>query len=190
MESIFFASAAEFRAWLEENHDKSQELWIGFYKKNAGKTGLTYPESVDLALCFGWIDGIRKSLDDTRYTNRFTPRKPGSNWSEKNINRVGELISEGLMHPAGLKAFEERTAAKSGVYSYEQRKEARLSDAQEEQFRANPKAWDYFQAQPPSYRQTAVWWVVSAKKEETRLKRLATLIEDSENGRAIPLLRR
>jgi uncharacterized protein YdeI (YjbR/CyaY-like superfamily) len=190
MEPVFFATASEFRAWLEENHDKSQELWVGYYKKNSGKISMTWPESVDQALCFGWVDSVRKSVDDISYMNRFTPRKPRSNWSAKNIKRVEELKSQGLMHPAGLKVFEERTEARSGTYSYEQRDKAKLNEAFEEQFRANPKAWNFFQAQPPSYRKTAVWWVVSAKKEETRLKRLATLIENAESGRAIPPLRR
>jgi uncharacterized protein YdeI (YjbR/CyaY-like superfamily) len=187
---IFFASPAEFRAWLEEHHDKAQELWVGFYKKSSGKPSITWPESVDQALCFGWIDSVRKSVDDTSYANRFTPRKRRSTWSAVNINRAEELIRLGLMTPAGLKAFSERTEDRSGIYSYEQRKSAKLEDAHEARFRANPKAWDFFSAQPVWYRTAAIWWVVTAKKEETRLRRLERLIEDSEAGRTIPPLSR
>jgi uncharacterized protein YdeI (YjbR/CyaY-like superfamily) len=143
---------------------------------------------VDEALCFGWIDGIRKSIDDTRYKNRFTPRRPGSTWSAVNIRRVQDLIDLGRMHPAGLKAFEARKVENSGIYSYEQRHLARLEPPQEKRFRTNEKAWAYFQASPPSYRKAAVWWVVSAKREETRLRRLDQLISHSELGRTVPPL--
>lgn len=187
---VFFATPSEFRAWFEEHHGTEQELWVGFYKKSTGKASFTWPEAVDQALCFGWIDGVRKSLDADSYANRFTPRKRSSNWSAVNIKRVEELTQLGLMRPAGLKAFEERADAKSGIYSYEQRASAELGEEYEQQFRANPKAWDYFQSRPAGYRKTATWWVVSAKREETRLKRLATLIEDSENHQPIALLSR
>ena len=167
-----------------------QELWVGFYKKSSGKPSITWPEAVDQALCFGWIDGQRKGIDDVSYTIRFTPRKPRSIWSAVNVKRVGELTAQGLMHPAGLKAFENRTEEKSGVYAYEQETPAELDADYEQRFRANQTAWDFFQAQAAWYRRAAIWWVISAKKEETRLKRLATLIEDSERGRTVPPLTR
>jgi uncharacterized protein YdeI (YjbR/CyaY-like superfamily) len=190
MKPLFFPTPASFRDWLEKHHDKQQELLVGFHKKGSGKPSITWPESVDAALCFGWIDGVRKSLDDESYTIRFTPRKPSSTWSAVNIKRVAELKKMGLMHPAGLKAFEKRADDKSAIYSYEQRKKASLGEEYEKQFRARKKAWEFFQAQPAWYRRTASWWVISAKKEETRLKRLTTLIEDSERGRTIAPLTR
>ncbi len=189
MDIVFFESPADFRVWLEANHDKAQEVWVGYHKKGSGKPSITWPESVDQALCFGWIDGIRKSVDDTRYTNRFTPRKPRSTWSAVNIKRVEELTKQGLMHPAGLKVFQERKEEKSAIYSYEQA-DAKLDDAFEQQFRANKQAWDFFQAQAPWYQKAAIWWVVSAKQEATRAKRLAQLIEDSGQGRTVPPLTR
>lgn len=190
MEPTFFATPSAFRAWLQKRHDKEQELWIGFHKRGSGKPSITWPEAVDAALCFGWIDGVRKSLNDDSYTIRFTPRKPSSTWSAVNIKRVAELIRLGLMQPAGMGAFEKRADDKSAIYSYEQRKTAKLSGEYEKQFRARKKAWDFFESQPPWYRRTAAFWVISAKKEETRLKRLATLIEDSEHGRSIAPLKR
>src|SRR4051812_13488061 len=149
MTPTFFATPSEFRAWLEEHHDTAQEIWVGFYKKGSGKSSITWPEAVDQALCFGWIDSVRKSVDDTSYTNRFTPRKPRSTWSAVNIKRVGDLTELGLMRPAGLKAFAQRSDEKSGIYAYEQRQSAQLDAASEQQFRANQKAWDFFQSQPP-----------------------------------------
>lgn len=191
LKPVFFATPEKFRAWLERHHDTSQELLVGFYKKGSGKPSITWPEAVDEALCFGWIDGVRRSLDGDSYTNRFTPRKPRSTWSAINTKRAQELISEGRMRPAGLEAFQRCMRERSGTYSYEQRKAVRLDDVYERQFRANRKAWEYFQAQAPWYRRTAISWVMSAKRDETRLRRLATLIEDSEHGRAIgPLNRR
>jgi uncharacterized protein YdeI (YjbR/CyaY-like superfamily) len=186
---IYFATSDEFRAWLEENHASAQELWVGFYRKGSRKPSITGPEAVDQALCFGWIDSIRRSVDGESYTNRFTPRRPRSNWSAVNIKRVQELTEAGLMRPAGIAAFGQRTEDRSAVYSYEQ-KNVQLPPEYEEQFRANGPAWDYFQAQAPWYRKTATRWVVSAKREETRQKRLATLIEDSERGRTIAPLTR
>ncbi len=186
MEPLFFPSPADFRAWLEANHEHAQELWVGYYKKGSGKPSLTWPESVDQALCFGWIDGLRKSIDADRYMIRFTPRKPGSNWSAVNIRKVDELTGQGLMRPAGIRAFENRKEAKSEIYSYEQRENAALNQAQEQQLRANPQAWEFFQSRPGSYRKAAIWWVVSAKKEETRARRLAELIALSAEGRLIP----
>jgi uncharacterized protein YdeI (YjbR/CyaY-like superfamily) len=187
----FFATTDELRAWLEENHATATELFVGFYKRGSGKPSITWQELVDEELCFGWIDGVRKGIDDVSYSNRITPRTQHSTWSAINIARVKELIALGRMHPAGLKAFERRTDERSATYSYEQRKTARLEPAAERSFRANKKAWAFFQAQPPSYRRAAIWWVVSAKREETREKRLATLIRDSQNGRTVgPLTRR
>ena len=186
----FFATPAEFRAWLVAHHETERELWVGFYKKGSDKPSIIWPESVDEALCFGWIDGLRKSIDDDSYMIRFTPRKARSTWSAININRVAELTQLGRMHPAGLKAFAERVEDNSAIYSYEQRKLAELDAAAEQQFRANQAAWEFFQAQPPSYRNAANWWVVSAKQESTRQLRLARLIEDSQHGRTLPQLTR
>lgn len=190
IEPTFFATPSEFRAWLEEHHDKAQELWVGFYKKSSGKPSVTWPEAVDEALCFGWIDGLRKGIDDVSYTIRFTPRKPRSVWSAVNINRVKELTSLGLMRPAGLQAFEQRSDEKSAIYAYEQENGVELGPAYERRFRANKKAWAFFQAQAAWYRKAAIWWVISAKKDETRLRRLATLIDHSEQGRTLPQLTR
>jgi uncharacterized protein YdeI (YjbR/CyaY-like superfamily) len=187
---LYFAEPAAFRAWLEEHHETAAELWVGFYKKASGRPSLTWPQAVDQALCFGWIDGIRKSVDEVSYTIRFTPRTPRSTWSAVNIRRVAELTSQGQMRPAGLLAFEQRMRQEGEPYSYEQRAAVTLDEASEQQFRANEQAWAFFQAQPASYRRTALWWVVSAKREETRSRRLATLIADSAQGRTIPPLTR
>ncbi|HVU12632.1 MAG TPA: YdeI/OmpD-associated family protein [Phototrophicaceae bacterium] len=189
MEIHYFASPAEFRAWLEANFDTATEVQVGYWKKSTGKPSLTWPESVDQALCFGWIDGVRKSVDADSYTIRFTPRKPTSIWSQVNIRRVEELSKLGLMQPSGLAIFEARDEAKTNQYSFE-REEAQFSAEQEATFKGYPKAWEFFWAQPPSYRKPAIWWVVSAKQEATQQKRMATLIEDSENGRRIAPLRR
>jgi uncharacterized protein YdeI (YjbR/CyaY-like superfamily) len=180
----FFKSPSHFREWLEANHASVQELWVGYYKKSSAKTSITWPESVDQALCFGWIDGLRKSIDELSYKIRFTPRKPTSVWSTVNVNRVEVLTNEGLMHPAGLAAFEKRKDNRSGIYSYEQRTDA-IPEPYAKKLQANKAAWDFVQAQIPSYRKAVGWWVVSAKKEETRQKRLDKLIEDSANGRTI-----
>jgi uncharacterized protein YdeI (YjbR/CyaY-like superfamily) len=188
---LFFATPAKFRAWLEKNHTRVPIQWVGFYRKASGRPSITWPESVDQALCFGWIDGLRKGIDGASYKIRFTPRKPGSTWSAINIRRAKELSGLGLMTPAGLRAFEKRTSEKSAIYSYEQRRNARFSAAQEKQFRANRKAWDFFRAQPPWYQRVTAHWVTSAKKEETQAKRLATLISDSAAARTIgPLTRK
>jgi uncharacterized protein YdeI (YjbR/CyaY-like superfamily) len=187
---IFFAKPSELQAWFKKNHDKASEIWVGFHKKSSGQPSITWPESVDEALCFGWIDSVRKSVNDTSYTNRFTKRKARSTWSAVNIRRAKELIGLGRMQPAGIKAFEQRSDERSAIYSYEQRQSAKLSGAFEKQFRANKKAWKFFRAQAPWYQRVAAFWVVSAKKDDTRLKRLAKLIEDSENGRTIPPLTR
>ena len=187
---VFFAQPSEFRAWLEEHHGESRELWVGFHKRGSGQPSIIWPEAVDEALSFGWIDGVRRGIDSISYTIRFTPRKPKSIWSTVNIKRAKELIELGRMRPAGLKTFQELAKERSAVYSYEQRKIAKLSNEHEQRFRASKEAWRFFQAQPPWYQRTASFWVVSAKKEETRLKRLAILIKDSELGRSIPLLTR
>src|SRR6266496_3718180 len=183
----FFKTPSAFRKWLAANHAKSKELRVGFYKKNSGKPSITWPESVDEALCFGWIDGVRKNIDEDSYMIRFSPRKPGSIWSAVNIRNAERLIEEGRMQPVGLKAYEARRACQSGIYSYEQRS-PELVEPYLGKLKRDRKAWEFFQAQPPSYRKTMNWWIVSAKKEETRLKRLEQLIEESAAGRRIGLL--
>ena len=180
----FFKTPAEFRKWLEKHNATVQELWVGYYKKDSGKPSITWPESVDEALCVGWIDGIRKSVDDVSYTIRFTPRKPRSIWSAVNIKRARALIEEKRMCPAGVKAFKAREENRSGIYSYEQRSE-QLPEPYAGVLRRNKGAWAFFQSRPPSYRKAVGWWVVSAKKEETRLKRLEKLIEESAQGRTV-----
>ena len=188
MNPRYFRDRAAFRTWLLKNHAAASEILVGYYKKDSGKPSLTWPESVDEALCFGWIDGIRRSIDAASYSIRFTPRKPRSIWSAVNIKRAKELIALNRMQPAGLRAFEARTDDKSAVYSYEQRHAAALPPDLEKRFRVEKKAWEYFEAQPPSYRKAAIWWVVSAKREETQQRRLAKLIDDSNHGRRIPAL--
>ena len=183
----FFPTPAAFRKWLAANHTKSKELWVGFYKKDSGKPSITWPESVEEALCFGWIDGIRKTIDDESYKIRFTPRKPTSIWSAINIRNAERLIKEKRMQLTGLKAFEARREYRSGVYSYEQRS-PELVEPYSGKLKRNKAAWKFFLAQPPGYRKTINWWIVSAKKEETRLKRLEQLIEVSAAGCRIGLL--
>lgn len=190
MKPTFFPTPADFRRWLEQNHESKTELWVGFHKKGSGQPSITWPESVDEALCFGWIDGIRKSVDAESYVIRFTPRRTGSIWSSINTRRAKELISKERMQPAGLLAFKARDPAKSGVYSFEQRNAAKLDPEAERRFKANKRAWKFFESQPPGYRRTVIWWVVSARQEATRARRLETLIEDSAGGRRIGLLRR
>jgi uncharacterized protein YdeI (YjbR/CyaY-like superfamily) len=182
MKPQYFTTPAKFHDWLKKHHAAYTELLVGFYKKSSGKPSITYQEALDEALCFGWIDGIRKSVDEERYTIRFTPRRPISNWSNVNLKRVNELIALGRVTPAGLAAFEARKTEKSGIYSYENHPQ-QLSAEYEKQFRANKKAWEFFQSQAPYYQRTACGWVMSAKKEETRLRRLAILIEDSAQRR-------
>jgi uncharacterized protein YdeI (YjbR/CyaY-like superfamily) len=186
----FFPSLSAWRAWLEEHHAESKELWVGLYKKNSGRPSITWPEAVDGALCYGWIDGLRKSVDATSYKIRFTPRKPRSIWSAVNLKRASELSTMGSMQAAGLLAFQKRKGKRSEIYSYEQRKVAKLPAAYEKEFRAHPAAWKFFRAQAPWYQRTTIWWIISAKKEETRFKRLAALIEDSEHQRSIPAMTR
>lgn len=189
MDALFFESPAAWREWLAANHDTAAELWVGYYKKATGRPSITWPESVDQALCFGWIDGVRRRIDDESYMIRFTPRREGSTWSLVNTSRALELIQEGLMHPAGLAAFEVRDPGRTEEYSYERRSQ-KLDEAYETEFRADAAAWAYWEAQPPHYRRGAAHWVMSAKREETRQKRLATLIADSAAGRWIALYRR
>lgn len=179
--AIYFESPAELRAWFERNHDSEPELSIGFYKKKTGRPSLTYQEALDEALCFGWIDNVRHSVDGERYRIRYTPRRRNSAWSEVNIARVKELTARGRMTPAGIAAFEAGTSGTSRGYSYEE-KDRPLDAEHRRAFEANNKAWAFFQAQPASYRKAAQWWVMSAKREETRRSRLAQLIECSERG--------
>ena len=185
MKPLFFATPSDFRKWLEKNHDKSAEQWVGFYKKDSGRPSITWPESVDVALCYGWIDGLRKSIDEISYKIRFTPRKKSSNWSSINIKRVQELTKLGLMRPPGLKAFQERKEEKSGIYSYEQRQNIQLSPEYETKIRQDNKAWEFFQKQPSWYRRTTAFWIMSAKQEQTQAKRLDRLITDSRNGQRV-----
>jgi uncharacterized protein YdeI (YjbR/CyaY-like superfamily) len=183
----FFTTPAQFRAWLEGHHDRAAELWVGFRKKVSGKPSITWAEAVDQALCFGWIDGIRKSVDEMSYANRFTPRKPTSTWSARNLKRANELIALGLMTPAGIRALERRRENRTGIYSYEQRPPD-LPPKYARTFRTNATAWAAWRVMAPSYRKAATWWVISAKKEETRERRLATLIQASARGERIPPL--
>jgi uncharacterized protein YdeI (YjbR/CyaY-like superfamily) len=186
MEPTFFASPDDFRAWLEKHHDIENEVFVGFYKKATGKQAMTWSQAVDEALCFGWIDSVMRRIDEERHMQRFTPRRRGSIWSKVNIAKVAKLKEAGLMHPAGLAAFEARSEARSGIYAFEQEKAAELPAEYEKRLRANAAAWRYWQASAPSYRRTATHWVTSAKKEETRERRLAQLIEDSAAGRNAP----
>jgi uncharacterized protein YdeI (YjbR/CyaY-like superfamily) len=188
-EIIFFASPLEFRGWLDKNHHKNQELWVGYYKKATGKPSMSWPESVDQALCYGWIDGIRKSIDEYSYTIRFTPRNPKSIWSAINLKRVSELTNLGLMQPSGIDVFNKRDEKKAQLYSFE-RDNVSLEAHFEKKFKENEKAWNFFQSQVLSYKKPAIWWINSAKQEATRLKRLEILIKDSEAGQKIAPLRR
>lgn len=187
-EAIFFSTPHELRAWLEEHHSTATELWVGYYKKASGRRSLTWSEVVDEALCFGWIDGKAQRIDEHRYRQRLTPRRRSSNWSAINIAKVAELRAQGRMTPAGEAAFAARREDRSEVYSYERRHEAAFDAEQEATFRGNAPAWEWFGAQTPSYRTTATFWVVSAKRPETRARRLAMLIECSGDGRRVPAL--
>ncbi|MEO1053489.1 MAG: YdeI/OmpD-associated family protein [Bacteroidota bacterium] len=184
-EPTFFPTPEGFRRWLADHHQSENELWVGYYKKGSKLLSITWPESVDQALCYGWIDGLRKSIDEISYKIRFTPRKPQSHWSAVNIKRIDELINEGLVEPAGLAAYKKRTENRSKNASYEQ-KVVELKPAYKAEIKSNDIAWSYFQSKAPSYRKQCIWWVMSAKKEETQLKRLSVLIESCENGELIP----
>ena len=184
----FFKTPQALRTWFLKYAANKTELWAGFYKVDSGKKGISYKEAVDEALCFGWIDGIRKKVDEESYANRFTPRKKNSVWSNVNTKRVQELIDEGRMQEQGLKAFEARDEKRAGLYSFEN--ELQLTPAFIRKFRANKKAWAHFSSRPPGYKRTSIHWVMSAKQETTRQRRLGILIANSENGRPIPLLDR
>ena len=184
-EPTFFAKPDAFRRWLEKHHESERELLVGFYKTGSGRPSITWPQSVDEALCFGWIDGVRRRIDDESYSIRFTPRRPTSIWSAVNVKRMGELIAEGRVRPAGLAAFERRSAKKSGIYSYEQRGEVVFDPAFEKELRRDKAAWKYFQGEAPWYRRLTTHWVMRAKQEETRRRRLRELIEASAAGRRI-----
>lgn len=184
MEPTFFRSPEEFRAWLQEHHATERELLLGFYKKRSGVTGFTQSQAVDEALCFGWIDGHMKAIDENQYSARFSPRTPQSIWSAVNIRKVEQLIAQGHMEPAGLKVFIERDQRQAGKYSFENRPRS-LDNTDEAQFRANASAWAFFQQQVPSYQRVAIWWVVSAKTDATHQRRLAKLIQDSAEGRLL-----
>jgi len=187
--AVYFSSAAELRAWLDEHHAEADELWVGFHKKGTGVPSLTWPESVDEALCFGWIDGLRQRVDARRYRIRFTPRRAGSVWSAVNLRRAEELIAEGRMRPPGLAAWERRREDRARRDSFEQ-EAAGLTPEHERDLRRDRAAWQFWTSQPPGYRKTASWWVESAKREETRRRRLAKLVEHSAAGRRIPPLAR
>ncbi|MEV6487539.1 YdeI/OmpD-associated family protein [Actinoplanes sp. NPDC051633] len=190
-EAVFFATPAELREWFEKHHETAAELFVGYYKKNSSRTGISHPEAIEQALCFGWIDSIGRRIDDERYQVRFTPRRKGSVWSAINVEAIARLTEQGLMRPAGLKVFEERKPDRVAAYSYEQPVGAELDDTQLAALKADPKAFEWWLAQAPSYRKAAAHWVVSAKKEETRARRLAQLVSDCAQGRRVPpLLRR
>ncbi|MGJ4745062.1 YdeI/OmpD-associated family protein [Leptospira sp. SA-E8] len=182
----FFKTGKEFRTWLSKNYKKESEILLGFYKTKSSKKGISYGEAIDQALCFGWIDGIRKGIDEESYSARFTPRKTGSIWSKVNIKRIQELIQEGLVQESGLQAFHSEKK-KTAQYSFEQEK-IELPSVYKKQFQKTTKAWEFFQSQAPYYQRTAIWWVISPKKEETRLKRLDILISDSQSQKRIDAL--
>ncbi|MEV6599216.1 YdeI/OmpD-associated family protein [Actinoplanes sp. NPDC051346] len=190
MEPLFFASEAELRAWFTRHHEDEPELLVGYYKKHTGKATVTHTEAIAQALCFGWIDSIGRRIDEDRYQVRFTPRRGGSVWSAVNVATVARLTEAGLMHPAGLRAFEGRRPDKVATYSYEQPADAVLDDPQEERFRSEEAAWRWFCSRPESYRRAAIHWVVSAKREDTRERRLSQLITDSAAARTVPPLTR
>ena len=185
MKPTFFSTASAFRRWLDAHHSTARELLVGFHKVGSGKPSLTYPEALDAALCFGWIDGMRTSRGATSYTIRFTPRRRGSIWSTVNLRHVRRLTAAGLMAPAGLAAFRERDKRRTKLYSFENRPRA-LAPAYARRFKANRRAWTWYEAQAPWYRRTAAWWVMSARQEATQLRRLAALIASSAGGRKAP----
>ena len=184
MKPIFFETGAEFRKWLNKNHEKETELLVGFYKVGSGKPSMTWSESVDEALCFGWIDGVRKSMDDKRYTIRFTPRKPTSIWSSVNIKKMEELTRKGLVKPAGLAAYEKRQESRSKIYTYE-KAPVKLESSYERKFKANKNAWTFFQSQALSYQRVIIGWIMSAKQEATQLSRLEKAIGSSQAGKRL-----
>jgi len=181
MKAKFFSSPGQFRQWLEQNHDRETELLVGFHKKSSGKKSITYPEALDEALCFGWIDGVRRNMDETSYSIRFTPRQPRSIWSLVNVNHVERLKKERRMHAAGLAAYDRRDPERTGIYAFEN-EPRQLSPAYEKIFRQNKKAWKFFEQMAPSLKRTSIYWIMSAKKEETQIRRLKHVIENSEKG--------
>lgn len=183
--ATFFANSAAFRAWLEKHYASEPELIVGFYKKSAGRSGLTYAEAVDEALCFGWIDGIIRRIDETRYCHRFTPRKSVSTWSNVNVRHMARLEAAGKVHPAGRAAFAARSEARTGIYAFEAKAPAKLPAALEKRLRANRAAWTFFNAQPPGYRRLLTFWVAAAKQAETRERRLDRLIKASAASRRL-----
>ncbi len=188
MDATFFPTPNDFRKWLAANHEQATELWVGYYKKATGKPSITWPESVDQALCYGWIDGLRKTIDEESYRIRFTPRRPTSHWSDVNIKRVKVLTKEGQMQPAGLEAFKKRDAKKSRQASHEQ-KVVNFNPAYEKELKSNAKAWEYFINKAPSYQKQCRHWIMSAKQQQTQLRRLQTLIDSSASGEVIPPFR-
>jgi uncharacterized protein YdeI (YjbR/CyaY-like superfamily) len=186
VDAVFFDTAADLRAWFEANHDSAPELFVGYWKKGTGRTGVSHSDAIEQALCFGWIDSIARRIDERSYRVRFTPRRRGSVWSAINVAKIAELTERGLMTPAGRKAFEERKIDQGPAYSYEQ--EVGLDARQTALFRADRAAWEWFSAQSPYYRRAATHWVVSAKRADTRERRLAQLITDSAAGRRVPPL--
>jgi uncharacterized protein YdeI (YjbR/CyaY-like superfamily) len=182
----WFDSVEELRAWLHEHHAQRAEAWIGFHKKATGRQAFSWSELVDELLCVGWIDGQSKGLDEGRYAQRVTPRRPGSNWSKVNVAKVAALRGQGRMLPAGIAAFEGRDTGREGVYSFERGEEARLEPAQQAALEADERAWAFFSAQPPGYQRTCRHWIVSAKRPETRARRLEQLVEASRAGRRLP----
>ena len=190
MDPVFFATPDELRAWFKHHAVNATELLVGYYKKGAGRSGIKHSEAVEQALCFGWIDSIGRRIDDERYQVRFTPRVKGSVWSAVNVAKVTELAERGLMHPAGLCAFESRRPDRVATYSYEQPEGAQLDEDQLARLRAEPAAWEWFSKQASSYRRSAAHWVISAKRAETQERRLAQLIADSAAGRPVPPLTR
>lgn len=185
MRPTYFATPAAFRSWLAKHHRTARELIVGFVKKGAGDPSITWPEAVDQALCFGWIDGVRRRVDETRYTVRFTPRKPGSKWSSVNIDRAEALVAQGLMKPSGAKVLEARSEAKSRTYSYEQREAPKLDAALARMLKRNKDASKFLEAQAPSYQRKVVHWVSSAKSDKTKLARLNRLIDAFASGRRL-----
>jgi uncharacterized protein YdeI (YjbR/CyaY-like superfamily) len=184
----YFESPAELRDWFDANHETAAELWLGYYKKASGRPTVSWSQAVDEALCVGWIDSVRYSVDAERSRQRFTPRRKGSNWSAINIAKVAQLDDEGRMRPAGLAAYEARREDRSAIYSYENRHAARFTPEEEAAFRGDEAAWAWFQDRPQSYRTAATWWVVSAKRPETRERRLASLIDESGAGLTVKAL--
>jgi uncharacterized protein YdeI (YjbR/CyaY-like superfamily) len=181
---VFFSNQREFRDWLKRNHGKETEIFVGFYKVGSGKPSMTWPESVDQALCYGWIDGIRKSIDNESYCIRFTPRNPLSNWSAVNIKKAEELIKKGLMEPAGLTLYKNRKTDNTGKYSYEN-KPKRLPAGYEKRFKENKEAWRFFKSQAPSYRKSVFYWILSAKRQTTQISRLEKVIKASEHQKRL-----